>query len=412
MSYQNDLNNVRELAKKYAEIANSERHIKMRRRFRDTNDLKVVRPPLNIEEIPWQQMNFEHELDCTCEDGGLRGIEYSFRVALFREKYFKSDNYIEPCWVVYKSFSDTGFGFAVKENCLASGAKTDIISHHYEDVLADEADLEKYHDPVITPYPENDRNNVAAMEEILDGILPVELRGHTIYYSPWDEISMLRGVENILIDVYERPEHLHKIISLFTRGMNSRMNQMEENGLYDSRAIALHCTPNAVTIPNPSPEGNRCRDIWFRTMAQMFSSISPDAHYEFDVQYSVPLAERCAYTYYGCCEPLDDRIHILKNYKNLRKIGVSPWADVWKSAEQIGKNYVLSRKPNPANVAIKTDPEVIRAEITETVKACQKFGCPCDITLKDISTVGNRPENLFVWAKTASEVLDEYYGKE
>ena len=59
-----------------------------------------------------------------------------------------------------------------------------------------------------------------------------------------------------------------------------------------------------------------------------------------------------------------------------------------------------------------TDPEVIRKEITATVKICQKYGCPLDITLKDISTVGYRPENLMIWAKTASEVLDEYYGEE
>ncbi len=71
---------------------------------------------------------------------------------------------------------------------------------------------------------------------------------------------------------------------------------------------------------------------------------------------------------------------------------------------------MLSRKPNPANVAIQTDPEQIRREITETVALCQKFGCPCDITLKDISTVGYRPRNLIVWAETASAVLDEFYG--
>ena len=82
------------------------------------------------------------------------------------------------------------------------------------------------------------------------------------------------------------------------------------------------------------------------------------------------------------------------------------------SAEVLGGNYVLSRKPNPANVASVTDPEVIRREITETVEAAQKFGCPVDFTLKDISTVGYRPQNLMVWAETVSEVLDRYYGKD
>jgi len=102
---------------------------------------------------------------------------------------------------------------------------------------------------------------------------------------------------------------------------------------------------------------------------------------------------------------------MLKHYPNLRKIGVSPWAKVEESAEQIGGSYVLSRKPNPANVAITADPDVIRKEITETVLACQKYGCPCDITLKDISTVSYKPKNLIIWAKTASEVLDAFYGE-
>ena len=143
----------------------------------------------------------------------------------------------------------------------------------------------------------------------------------------------------------------------------------------------------------------------------MFAAVSPAAHEEFDVAYSVPLAARCGVTYYGCCEPLHDRIGILKRYPNLRKIGVSPWADVEACAEQTGGNYVMSRKPNPANVAMKTDPDVIRKEITETVKVCLKYGCPLDITLKDITTVRNDPSNLIAWAKAASEVLDCYYGE-
>ncbi len=403
---------VRELAKRYMEIAVSDRHVRMRRRFRDSNDLKIVRPPLIMEEIPWHEMNMDGELDCVCEDETLRQMEYQLRVQLFREKHFRCDNYIEPVWVIGKRFTSTGIGFEIEEERLAVDARNSIVSHQYSDVLADERSLEKYHDPVITAYPDIDARNVARAEEILDGVMPVQLRGHGIYYAPWDRIAMLRGVEPILIDMYDRPEYLHRIIGLFTRGMRCEMDQMEALGLYDPRCVSLHCTPGAVTLPRAPEEGRfACRDIWFRTMAQMFSSVSPAAHDEFDIQYSIPLAARCAYTYYGCCEPLHDRLDKLKQYPNLRKVGVSPWADVEKSAEALGGDYVLSRKPNPANVAIHTDPEIIRREIGETARLCLKYGCPCDITLKDISTVGYRPQNLIVWAETASATLDEYYGE-
>ncbi len=403
---------VRELAKRYREIAESERHVRMRQRFRDSNDRKIVRPPLLIEEIPWHEMNVDGELDCACEDETLRAMEYKLRSALFREKHFRCDNFIEPVWVLRKTYTNSGNGFEIKEQRRAVDVRNNVVSHHFEDVLEDESSLGMYHDPVVTAYPERDKENVARAEEILGDALPVVLRGRGIYYAPWDQIATLRGAEPILIDVYERPEYLHKIIQLFTRGMRLEMDQMDALGLYDPNDPALHCTPNAVTPPRaPDPAHYTCRDIWFRTMAQLFSSVSPDAHEEFDLQYSIPLAARCVYTYYGCCEPLHDRIDKLKKYPNLRKVGCSPWADVEKTAQQLGGEYVLSRKPNPAHVASRTDPEQIRDEIRQTVRACLRYGCPCDITLKDISTVGYRPENLIVWAETASAVLDEYYGE-
>ena len=410
-NYRKEREIVRELAKQYMEIAMSDRHVRMRQRFRDSNDLKIVRPPLIID-VPWHEMNGGPELDLVCEDGTLRNMEFEFRTALYQDRHIKSDNYIEPVWPVDKECSSTGNGLSVKEDRLEIDNRLSVVSHRYHDVLEDESALENYHDPVITAYPEKDAANVARAEEILGDIMPVQLRGYGTYYAPWDWIAMLRGVEPILIDMYERPEYLHKIIGLFTRSMEAEMDQKEALGLYDPRRPILHCTPNAVTPPQePDPAHYRCRDIWFRTMAQMFSTVSPDAHYEFDMQYSIPLSKRFAFTYYGCCEPLHDRIDKLKLYPNLRKVGCSPWADIERTAEALGKDYVLSRKPNPAHVAIRTDPEEIRKEIEDTVKACLKYSCPCDITLKDVSTISRRPENVIVWADAASAVLDEYYGE-
>jgi hypothetical protein len=132
---------------------------------------------------------------------------------------------------------------------------------------------------------------------------------------------------------------------------------------------------------------------------------------EFELDYIKPLAERCAYTYYGCCEPLDDRIEFLKTIKNLRKVGVSPWSNPEKCAEQLGSDFVFARKPNPANVAYQTSPEQIYNETEIAVKACLKYGCPAEFVLKDITTVSRKLENLTVWANTVSNVLDKYYEK-
>lgn len=190
--YAKEIGVIRDLCKRYMEIAVSDKHVRMRKRFRDSNDLKIVRPPLIIEEIPWQQMNIDHALDCVCEDPELRRMEFSLRTSLFREKYFKCDNYIEPFYVVRKSFSSTKTGLEVEEHVLTA-EKTNIRSHEYVDVLADERALEAFHNPVITAHPEKDRENLAHIREIVGDTIPVVLRGHGIYYSPWDTIAMLRG---------------------------------------------------------------------------------------------------------------------------------------------------------------------------------------------------------------------------
>ena len=146
-------------------------------------------------------------------------------------------------------------------------------------------------------------------------------------------------------------------------------------------------------------------------MAQGFSNVSPEMHYEYDIKYALDITKRFAYTYYGCCEPLDSKLDIISKISNLRKIGVSPWAKEEVMAEWIGNRFVYSRKPNPAYVAISTDPDVVRKETENTVKLALKYGCPMDLTLKDISTVSHKPENIIIWSETVSDVLDSFYGK-
>ncbi len=400
---------VRELAKRYMEAVCTEKQEKMVQRFRDTNDLKLVRPPVVIAEIPWYQMDMDGELTCLCEDKRARNTELDFRRKLFYLKHFEGvDNLYEPFFRIKRACDSTGIGIEAEENIRRTDGKNNIVSHEYKDVLEDESALELLHDPVFTLRPDKDAERMEYYTELLGDSIPIKLYGYDYMYdAPWDRISRLRGVEPILMDMYDRPEYLHAIMEKFTSAILATIDFVEKNLDVDGTAVNLHCTPSTVS----GLDGEGMKGTWYRRMAQTFGVVSPAMHDEFDLEYLTRIAPRFAYTYYGCCEPLDNKIEILKKrIPNLRKMGCSPWANVEKCAEQIRGNYVLSRKPNPANVAIKTDPDIIRREIEETVKICIKYGCPYDISLKDISTVSNKPENLIIWAKTATEVLDKYYG--
>lgn len=396
----NDKLIIRDLAKRYMELATSEKQQKANRRMKDTNDLKIVRPPVLLDEIPWHELACE-ELTPLCEDGRARHAEMILRRALYQKKYFKADLIMPAEWVVRMSYSMNPLGLSADET-RAHGKGIG-----YADVMADESCLERINPPVLKAHPENDEASMAYFTDLFGDTMPVRLAGVDYLYSAfWDILARLRGVEPIYEDMYDRPEYLHAIMEKMVARTTAQLDFIEANLHVDPHIQNLHCTPAAVS--GLAEDGLKA--TWYRGMSQCFSSISPTMFKEFELDYILPLASRFGYTYYGCCEPLDDRIHLLKAIPNLRKIGVSPWADPERCAEQIRGDFVMSRKPNPSHVAHATDPALIRRETEESVKAALQYGCPMDYVLKDITTVSGNPQNLIAWAQTVSDVMDEYYG--
>ena len=393
---------VRELAKTYMSLVCTEQQERMTRRFRDTNDLKLVRPPVILDEIPWHELLPDPELTCLCKDPLARRTEWFFRRALYQKKHFRADILMPDYWKVRMAYEISPLGVEKQVTRSTGGAKS------YADVLEDESSLDRILEPTFTARPDLDEKSMNLFTDLFHDIMPVRLVGaNCMYMQFWDDISELRGVEPIYEDMYDRPEYLHGIMQKFVRRASARMDFLEKHFHVDNDPISLHCTPGMIS--GLADDGLQA--TWYRGMAQPFSCVSPAMFKEFEFDYIKPLAERCGYTYYGCCEPLDNRIEILKGISNLRKLGVSPWANEERCAEQIGKDYVFARKPNPADVAFRTDPEIIRKQTEHTTKLCLKYGCPLEFVLKDITTISRKPENLIIWANTVSETLDEYYGK-
>ena len=403
---------LRELAKQVMDLARNDENLKRIRRIREMHSLKSVRPPVWIDEIPWHEMDINGELVLTCESKEARNMEQFFRRILYRWKYIQADMVVEDTFYVPKTYSDSGIGITIREKTISTNAANHIVSHHYEDQLDTEEKVEALQLPLIKSNSDDDQRNLETASDILGGIMPVKLRGYGIYYAPWDMIAMLRGAENCLVDMADRPRLIHKTISKFTEIYTALYTQMEAQGLLDFNIPSLHCTPPYTTdVPASDYDGGKIRfkDIWFRGMAQLFSAASPAMLDEFDLQYMRGLMDKCALAYYGCCEPLDKFIPCLKRVPNMRKIGVSPWANVRSSAEQIGGSYVFARKPNPANVAGQFNKEAVEKETIGTIEACIENKCPYEFVLKDISTVNNCPQNIIDWTKTVMETIDRYY---
>ena len=406
---QGDKKILTELAKRYAELAALPQNGERRNRARDINDLKPRRPIVWAHEIPWFEMDIDGKLKLACEDETARGMEWFFRTSLFRWEYFFEDTILESEFKINKASTNSGIGVEVRENTIATDKQNHIVSHRYLDQLPDFESLETIKETIIKADRAEDERRAGFAKEMLGEILPVRLCGSYFYHAPWDQIPRHRSVEAVMIDLAERPELMHATIKKFTDNGLSMMRQMEAEGLLGNDHQDVHCTPAYASEIKKSDEPSRLKDIWFRGMAQMFGDVSPAMWEEFDLQYMKPLMAECALTYYGCCEALDKKIPALKKIPNLRKIGVSPWANPEDCAEMIGGGYVYAHKPNPAHVSGKFSAETVRSEITRVIEACLKNNCPYEFVLKDISTVTHKPGNLIEWTRTVRETIDKYY---
>lgn len=403
---------LRELARQYAGLAAEPVNAERKARCKRINDCIADRPPVWIDEIPWREMDIEGQLRMQCEDPAARAMEWFFREKLFCWRYFQADMVLTPYYPMRKAVITSGYGVAIEEDRIAMHADDAIVSHHYHDMLETPEQVEKLHPQTISIDEAATARTADMAQDVLGEILPARFVGGHVSSSPWDAISMLRGVEPILMDMIERPEHLHHIMQKFVAIDLSRMEQLERLGLLDAEPLSLHCTPPYVSdLPAPEQEGSaaRLKDVWIRGTAQMFSTVSPAMHWEFELEYMKPLFERCGLTYYGCCEPLDGRIDMLKRIANMRKIGVSPWSNVRRCAEEMGPDYVMARKPNPAFLAQPINEQALRDETRESILAAKDNGCALEFVLKDISTVGEKPERLIEWNRIVQSEIDRHY---
>ena len=127
---------------------------------------------------------------------------------------------------------------------------------------------------------------------------------------------------------------------------------------------------------------------------------------EFSLQYQLPMLERFGLNCYGCCEPLDTRLELIKKIPRLRRLSISPWADLEISAESLEDKFVFSYKPNPSVLAALTlDEELVRNQLREAVRITK--GCVLEIVMKDTHTVNHQPERIERWTEIAQEVAAE-----
>jgi len=407
---------VRELAARVAELAALPVQQERIREWQALNDLRPERPMAMIDEIPWHELATPGvpgagELVMRTTHPFARDLETRLRRELYRWSHLRVDMVVEPYVDISKVIRSTGWGLRIEESTIDQGGGNVILSHSYRDQLANPEDIAKFHEPELWLDEAATAEVDAMAHECLDGILGVRmqgwlgLEGNLLSYCLWDNIEQFRGTEPILMDLIDRPEHLHAIAKRYMEVRMAELDQLEAKGLLGYDQDRIHCT-GAQTAALPAagfdPARPRARDVWICGRSQLFVSVSDTMFNEFVPPYYQPYYARFGIAQFGCCDPLHNRIEAIRTIPNVRKISVSAWAKIGKAAESIGPDFVYSRKPNPAVVAMdEFVPALVEKEFDEVLEVTRANDCPVEFTLKDISTARTDPVRLWQWCEIA-----------
>jgi hypothetical protein len=403
---------LRQLAERYAVIAALPVQAEKRRLWTDHFSLKRTRVPILATYGMWNVWCREvfGEAKMECADPFCRQYERELKLRIFQHEVV-GDDFIQEPWITLRASVKGGWGglWGVGEAMRSSNVEGGASA--FDPPLKSWDDAAQLR---MTRHEVDEAATALNLERLAGAIgdlLPVDVSRTPAYSGFMSDISTsitkLRGLEPLMLDMYEHPDELRRLLAFMRDGILANNREAEAAGHYSRTSGNNQAMCYAGSLKPPAPNGGSCprSAIWGFCAAQEFTLISPEFHDEFLFQYQMPIYEHFGLVHYGCCEDLTRKIGMLRQLKNLRSIAVAPLANVAACAEQIRADYVMSWRPNPTDmVCYGYDEKRVRKIIGAGLAACK--GCHPHIHLKDIETVEGDVTRLTRWVRIVRDVAD------
>jgi hypothetical protein len=396
---------LRELAARVAEIAALPIQSQRRELWKKHNSLHAVRPLVLIfPEGAWVELLPDTAL--ACESKEAREIEHALRRRIYYHDCLQDDTVIEGEWIVHKVIHSSGWGLKVKRvpSTEARGA------WRFSPVIKEPVDLERLQLPQITYDAEATGRKLEQAQELLGDLLDVKLKGVAhISYHLMSQYTHWRGLAEVMLDMHLHRQMLHDAMALLEEGHRRVLQQyVEQNLLSLNNDATYHSSggngyTDELPAPGFDPERVRPCDMWASAEAQELAQVGPAHHKEFSLEYEKRLLAPFGLTGYGCCEDLVQKLDDVMTIPNIRRISISPFADVDAAAERLGDRAIFSWKPHPGHLVGTFDEGRIRDDIRRAIAAAQRYGCVLEMILKDTHTCEHHPERFNHWTQIAME---------
>jgi len=391
---------LRRLAVRVKELSADVKYEEKRRLWKKHNSLHGERPMvLAFPEDGWREILPMDSM--TVADPFWREYEWYLKYLVYRGEKLHDDNVLDPVVEIPMIYSLTGWGL----DSVWTTTGQYLGANHLETVLKDTED-ERLLKPLDMVIDEASTQKIADAvgDAFGDILLPkinrsVDRFDRIINKSLIEELILMRGIEQVYLDMYDRPEWVHGVLKFMLDSEMKLMDRLESTYRMELNNGNHHVGSGGLGYTDELPKrdlGGKpvgYQDLWGFSDAQELTCVSAGMFDEFAIEYQVPLLSRYGLSCYACCESLNDKFELVKKIPNLRRVSVSPWTDVKTAAKALEDKYVFSWKPHPALLTSREfSPEALEESIKNTLDIAR--GCNIEMVFKDTQTFQNKPERM------------------
>lgn len=248
--------------------------------------------------------------------------------------------------------------------------------------------------------------------ELLAGRLEVHAEYETLGESPFEFAVRLRGIQQILFDVYDCPDQVHSMMEFITQAIIADHQRREQRGWINCpvdpsgryqmvptfRQISTYLLPDFGSRP-PQVSDERAY-----VSAQSASGLGPAMYAEFVHPYDCRISELypAKSVYYHGCECLNQKLDIISTLPNLGRHHVSAWSSVALAAKKYQGAVNLEVTSHPNLIAMGATRQEMKKEMAD--RAREAAGHPIDLSITDVYNLGGDPLLLRTWAEAAQDV--------
>jgi hypothetical protein len=413
---------IRGLAARWADIAAQPVMADRKRQWRAVHDLRPERPMILFETSSIDGYVGLDELRCL--NPTLRAVEKTMRDNIRHAEEVGDDIVLEPYLRIGWDIESNGFGVDVVTTEAVVPEDEVPLGYTFDFPIRAPDDTRLLHERVFQVNRAKTLARSRFLEDAFGDLLPIRVGNYDQFLTEppgeswagnyfigltW-QIYRFIGNDGLLYWVYDAPETIHWLMEYMTQDRERMFAYLERQGLVVPNTDNQMAGPRAYgyvsELPDPAIDvPARLDEVWCWADSQETTTISPAMYKEFVLPYIARLTARFGLVYYGCCEPVHDRLDlIMEAIPNLRSVSVSAWSDFQKVADMLGRKYVYSRKPNPTFLTgTSPDWDLVERDLRETYTAARD--CSVELLFRDLYAIEGDRARLARWVGLARSVF-------